>query len=155
VLSDLKDWLGAHNAAVTTVLFVVFGVDLIAKGLPPLTTLASERAGAQLQLDRRSLGNPRSRHRGLIHDLVLGSGDGRSCDDRHLKLEVRQVSRGGHPVLADHRGNDNQGGSRRNRRRGRGALSPECRSNVRHNAAPLPITASEATTNAATESFLI
>jgi threonine/homoserine/homoserine lactone efflux protein len=38
VLNDLKDWLGAHNAAVMTVLFLVFGVDLIAKGLPPLTT---------------------------------------------------------------------------------------------------------------------
>src|SRR5262249_35512567 len=37
----------------------------------------SERAGAQLQLDRRSLGNVRSRHRVLIHDLVLASRDGR------------------------------------------------------------------------------
>jgi len=26
-----------HNAAVTAVLFLVFGVDLIAKGIPPLT----------------------------------------------------------------------------------------------------------------------
>jgi Na+/phosphate symporter len=29
---------GAHNAAVMAVLFLVFGVDLIAKGLPPLTS---------------------------------------------------------------------------------------------------------------------
>jgi hypothetical protein len=37
-LDSLKDWLGTHNAAVTGVLFVVFGVDLIAKGVPPLTS---------------------------------------------------------------------------------------------------------------------
>ena len=37
-LDSLKDWLATHNAAVMTVLYVVFGVDLIAKGLPPLTT---------------------------------------------------------------------------------------------------------------------
>ncbi len=36
-LDDLKGWLVAHNAAVMTVLFLVFGVDLIAKALPPLT----------------------------------------------------------------------------------------------------------------------
>ena len=36
-LDSLKDWLTMHNAAVTAVLFVVFGVDLIAKGIPPLT----------------------------------------------------------------------------------------------------------------------
>jgi hypothetical protein len=34
----LKGWLAVHNAAVGAVIFVVFGVDLIAKGLPPLTT---------------------------------------------------------------------------------------------------------------------
>ena len=33
----MKGWLAVHNAAVMTVLFLVFGVDLIAKGLPPLT----------------------------------------------------------------------------------------------------------------------
>ena len=37
-LDTLKSWLAVHNAAVMVVLFVVFGVDLIAKGLPPLTT---------------------------------------------------------------------------------------------------------------------
>ncbi|MGZ4590220.1 MAG: GAP family protein [Actinomycetes bacterium] len=37
-LDSLKDWLALHNAAVMTVLFVIFGVDLIAKGLPPLTS---------------------------------------------------------------------------------------------------------------------
>ena len=37
-LDELKGWLTVHNAAVMTVLFVVFGVDLIAKGIPPLTT---------------------------------------------------------------------------------------------------------------------
>jgi Sap, sulfolipid-1-addressing protein len=37
-LDSLKDWLAAHNAAVMTVLFIVFGVDLIAKGIPPLTS---------------------------------------------------------------------------------------------------------------------
>jgi threonine/homoserine/homoserine lactone efflux protein len=36
-LDELKGWLAVHNAAVMTVLFVVFGVDLIAKGIPPLT----------------------------------------------------------------------------------------------------------------------
>ena len=37
-LDSMKDWLGIHNAAVTAVLFLVFGVDLIAKGIPPLTS---------------------------------------------------------------------------------------------------------------------
>jgi hypothetical protein len=36
-LDSAKAWLGAHNAAVMAALFLVFGVDLIAKGLPPLT----------------------------------------------------------------------------------------------------------------------
>ena len=36
-LEELKGWLAAHNAAVMAVLFLVFGVDLIAKGIPPLT----------------------------------------------------------------------------------------------------------------------
>ncbi len=36
-LREMKDWLALHNDAVTAVVFVVFGVDLIAKGLPPLT----------------------------------------------------------------------------------------------------------------------
>ncbi len=37
-LDAAKVWLTAHNAAVLAVLFLVFGVDLIAKGLPPLTS---------------------------------------------------------------------------------------------------------------------
>ncbi len=36
-LESAKTWLNAHNAAVMAVVFLVFGVDLIAKGLPPLT----------------------------------------------------------------------------------------------------------------------
>jgi threonine/homoserine/homoserine lactone efflux protein len=36
-LDSMKGWLGVHNAAVMTVLFLVLGVDLIAKGLAPLT----------------------------------------------------------------------------------------------------------------------
>ena len=36
-LESAKTWLTAHNAAVMGVLFLVFGVDLIAKGLPTLT----------------------------------------------------------------------------------------------------------------------
>ena len=36
-LESMKGWLAVHNAAVMTVLFLVFGVDLIAKGLPQLT----------------------------------------------------------------------------------------------------------------------
>jgi hypothetical protein len=36
-LDSMKGWLAVHNAAVMTVLFLVFGVDLIAKGLPQLT----------------------------------------------------------------------------------------------------------------------
>jgi hypothetical protein len=36
-LESAKDWLTAHNTAVMAVLFLVFGVDLIAKGLPDLT----------------------------------------------------------------------------------------------------------------------
>ncbi len=37
-LDAAKGWLTEHNAAVLAVLFVVFGVDMIAKGLPPLTS---------------------------------------------------------------------------------------------------------------------
>ena len=36
-LDELKDWVAVHNDAVMAVLLLVFGVDLIAKGLPPLT----------------------------------------------------------------------------------------------------------------------
>lgn len=36
-LNEMKDWLALHNEAVTAVVFLIFGVDLIAKGLPPLT----------------------------------------------------------------------------------------------------------------------
>jgi hypothetical protein len=36
-LTELKGWLTAHNDAVMTVLFLVIGADLVAKGLPPLT----------------------------------------------------------------------------------------------------------------------
>jgi threonine/homoserine/homoserine lactone efflux protein len=37
-LESAKAWLTTHNAAVMAVIFLVFGVDLIAKGLPPLTS---------------------------------------------------------------------------------------------------------------------
>jgi Sap, sulfolipid-1-addressing protein len=37
-LDAAKAWLTEHNAAVLAVLFLVFGVDMIAKGLPPLTS---------------------------------------------------------------------------------------------------------------------
>jgi hypothetical protein len=36
-LNEMKDWLALHNEAVTAVVLLIFGVDLIAKGLPPLT----------------------------------------------------------------------------------------------------------------------
>lgn len=36
-LDELRDWLAVHNNAVMAVLFLVFGIDLIAKGLAPLT----------------------------------------------------------------------------------------------------------------------
>ena len=36
-LTELKGWLSVHDDAVMTVLFLVLGVDLIAKALPPLT----------------------------------------------------------------------------------------------------------------------
>ena len=37
-LDALKSWLTLHNSAVMAVVLVVFGVDLIAKGLGPLST---------------------------------------------------------------------------------------------------------------------
>jgi hypothetical protein len=37
-LDDAKSWLALHNAAVMTVIFIIFGVDLIAKGIPPLSS---------------------------------------------------------------------------------------------------------------------
>jgi threonine/homoserine/homoserine lactone efflux protein len=37
-LDQLKGWLSVHNAAVMAVVLLVLGVDLIAKGLPPLTS---------------------------------------------------------------------------------------------------------------------
>ena len=36
-LDSAKGWLALHNDAVMTILFVVFGVDLVAKGIPPLS----------------------------------------------------------------------------------------------------------------------
>ena len=36
-LDEMKNWLAMHNDAVMAVLFLVFGINLIAKGLPPLT----------------------------------------------------------------------------------------------------------------------
>ena len=36
-LDSVKGWLGVHNDAVMMVLFLVLGVNLIAKGIPPLT----------------------------------------------------------------------------------------------------------------------
>lgn len=36
-LDTLKEWLALHNDAVMTVLFLVLGVNLISKGIPPLT----------------------------------------------------------------------------------------------------------------------
>jgi hypothetical protein len=36
-LDSAKDWLAVHNDAVMTVLFLVFGVNLISTGIPPLT----------------------------------------------------------------------------------------------------------------------
>ena len=36
-LDEAKGWLGLHNDAVMTVLFLVFGVSLVAQGVPPLT----------------------------------------------------------------------------------------------------------------------
>jgi hypothetical protein len=36
-LDSAKSWLGVHNAAVMAVLFLVFGIDLVSKGLPPLS----------------------------------------------------------------------------------------------------------------------
>ncbi len=38
VLDSAKQWLAEHNHAVMGVLFLIFGVDLIAKGLPTLTS---------------------------------------------------------------------------------------------------------------------
>jgi hypothetical protein len=40
-LDELKGSLAVHNAAVMAVLFLVFGVDLIAKGIPPVTMEAT------------------------------------------------------------------------------------------------------------------
>jgi threonine/homoserine/homoserine lactone efflux protein len=37
-LDGMKGWLAAHNVAVMVTLFVVLGINLIAKGLPPLTS---------------------------------------------------------------------------------------------------------------------
>jgi threonine/homoserine/homoserine lactone efflux protein len=37
-LDKFKGWLTVHNAAVMTVVLLILGVDLIAKGIPPLTS---------------------------------------------------------------------------------------------------------------------
>jgi hypothetical protein len=37
-LDELKDWLRLHNAAVMAVLFLVYGVALIARSIPPGTS---------------------------------------------------------------------------------------------------------------------
>jgi hypothetical protein len=36
-LDEIKNWLALHNDAVMAVLLLVVGVNLIAKGVPPLT----------------------------------------------------------------------------------------------------------------------
>ena len=36
-LDTVKEWLALHNDAVMTVLLLVLGVNLISKGIPPLT----------------------------------------------------------------------------------------------------------------------
>jgi threonine/homoserine/homoserine lactone efflux protein len=36
-LDNVKEWLALHNDAVMTVLFLVLGVNLVSKGVPPLT----------------------------------------------------------------------------------------------------------------------
>jgi hypothetical protein len=36
-LDAVKEWLAVHNDAVMTVLFLVLGVNLVAKGIPPLS----------------------------------------------------------------------------------------------------------------------
>ena len=36
-LDSMKGWLAVHNAALMIVVFLVLGVDLIAKGIGPLT----------------------------------------------------------------------------------------------------------------------
>ena len=36
-LAGIKEWLALHNDAVMTLLFLVLGVNLISKGIPPLT----------------------------------------------------------------------------------------------------------------------
>jgi hypothetical protein len=36
-LNSAKEWLAAHNTAVMTVLFLALGMNLMAKGIPPLT----------------------------------------------------------------------------------------------------------------------
>ena len=42
-LDSAKGWLAVHNSAVMAVLFLVFGVNLISKGIPPLTATSSTR----------------------------------------------------------------------------------------------------------------
>jgi uncharacterized membrane protein YdjX (TVP38/TMEM64 family) len=37
-LDSMKGWLTIHSAAVMTVVLLILGVDLIAKGIPPLTS---------------------------------------------------------------------------------------------------------------------
>ena len=39
-LDELKDWLRLHNVAVMAVVLLILGVDLIAKGIPPLSELS-------------------------------------------------------------------------------------------------------------------
>ena len=37
-MDTIRGWFAAHNAAVMTVLLLIFGANLIAKGIPPLTS---------------------------------------------------------------------------------------------------------------------
>ena len=55
-LDSAKTWLTAHNAAVMAVLFLVFGVDLIAKGLPPTDPLSLRRAPTSVLVGRAPVG---------------------------------------------------------------------------------------------------
>src|SRR5262249_41590911 len=88
-LDNLKNWLGLHNDAVMAVLFLVFGVALIAKGIPPTGSLAppagARRAG-------RSRGAPEHGPRTQsVHASAPRRADGRPPDHRRSACPVHET----------------------------------------------------------------
>jgi hypothetical protein len=63
LLSELKDWMGAHNAAIMAVLLLVLGAKLIGDGLSVSDRLAMDRHTSSIETMSESPDMGEARHR--------------------------------------------------------------------------------------------